>query len=504
MTICDATRPREDTADRLVAELRRHLTAARGGESLDAEAALEQLTRLEKLVGLLRSTALQSFAQYEQGIFELSLIRNVGNLFGSVFDRSQLAQALTELVEEALPCDGVMLYLADATTGALELQCVSGPELDDEARRQSEQCACSVASAQDSAWIVRGPLDEAKALFCPVVAQSQVLGVIAVFEREPGSLSEGPVRTIADLASVALRHLRLWDEHRRQQIALEETVEERTREVSEARAALNRQERVSAMGKLAASIAHEVNNPMSFMISNLARASEAADELRQSLPTLLAAVEVARDLPAGEDPRIGEARAAAQRACEAARASDLPGLVDDFGELIEETREGADRIRHVGEELRGFAQGVTGVMEPVDVNTLVETAVHVARAEAKDRVEFELVLGILPPVRCNRYQVIQVLLNLLQNAIEAIAGPGSVRVTTRVVADLVEVEVADEGPGIDPCQIERIFEPFYSTKLQGTGLGLSISRDIAAAHRGCLEASGGPEGGLFRLRLPVS
>lgn len=242
---------------------------------------------------------------------------------------------------------------------------------------------------------------------------------------------------------------------------------------------------------------------MSFMISNLARAAEHADVFRESLPVLLEAIDAACHLPPGDDPRVRQARAAALQARETAQPSELLAALGEFGELIEETRDGADRIRHVGDEMRGFAQGVAGESELIDINDLLETAVHVARAEAKNRIEFELHLGSIPQVSCHRYQVIQVLLNLLQNAVQAIEGKGAVRVTTRFVADCVEVEVADDGPGIQPDEREHIFEPFYTTKPQGTGLGLSISRDIARTHRGTLDASSGPEGGVFRLRLPV-
>jgi len=504
MSHCGAPQPREDALTRLVADLRTQLRGAAEGAAFEPAAALEQVMRLEKLVKLLRSTALQSFGEFEQRLFELSLFRSVGNLFSSVFERERLIPALVELVSEALSCDVVLLYRAIPETQGLELACGSGPPLSEEVRARFAKSAREASMRRLPAWLVDLQVSPARSLFCPIVAQSEVLGVLAAVEQEEDSLSEGAMRTVADLAAVALRHAALWDRYRSQQADLEGVVEERTREVNEARATLSRQERVAAMGKLAASIAHEVNNPMSFMISNLARAAEGAEAFHEALPGLLAVVDLARKLPDGESPEADAARSAALCVRDAEHGDDLEATVGEFRELIQEAQEGADRIRHVGDQLRGFARGFTGAMEPVDLNGLIETAVHVARAEAKDRIEFECRLGLLPQVRCHRYQVVQLLLNLLQNAVEAIDGRGSVRVTTRAAESFVEVEVADEGPGIPAESVEDVFEPFYTTKAQGTGLGLSVSRDIARVHRGTLEAVASPEGAVFRFRLPVS
>ena len=145
-------------------------------------------------------------------------------------------------------------------------------------------------------------------------------------------------------------------------------------------------------------------------------------------------------------------------------------------------------------------------MDWADVQTIVETALGVVDNRSQDGIRFVQrmePLESIPAVRCQRHQIAQVLLNLLQNAVEAVDRAGTIEVRTRAAGSWVEIEVADDGPGLAVDSRERIFEAFYTTKDEGTGLGLAISRDIAESHHGSLEAVASPAGACFRLRLPV-
>lgn len=460
-----------DALGRIIGELRRRIEATAAGEPLDAEATLAELLRLEKLTSLLRDTALHSFGEFEQRVQELSLVRGVGELFASAFELDRLCAALLQLLENALRSSYGLLYLYELGDDRLELAARAGPELGPADLELSSRVARLALGAPESVRIedvgqlsevaaIGSASDLASFLACPLECQGETLGVIAIAEPEPGRIGEHcerVLRPIADLAAMAIRNARLCEAQLAHQRDLEALVEQRSREVNEARTALSRQERVAALGKLAASISHEVNNPLSFLLSNLERAAEYAEGLQS----------------------------------------------DELGELIQETREGADRLRSVGEELRSFAQGVAGTTDVADLNQLVETALHLLQAEAKDRISFERRFGKLPKVRCQCHQITQVLLDLLQNAVEAIEATGAVRVTTRSLDDWVEVEIADDGPGLSAEQLTRLFEPFYTTKESGRGLGLSIARDIATAHLGTLEAASTSRGGVFTLRLPA-
>ncbi len=510
---------RRDVSARLLDALQERLRAAeREGGRIDVQAALGDLQRLEPLVGLLRKTAVHSFNEFEKRVEELSFLRSMSELFASVFERRRLCRSLLRVVERLLRPGHCFLHLHDAEDGWLELAADHGTEHSPADQELALRVATLAALGTRPLPIADVACDDETLRFaegaslrsflaCPIVSQGERLGVISVAELTPSETSEDTVRvlhTLCDLAAVALRHSRLCEEHLRHQRHLEALVEKRTREVGEIRLTLSRQERIAATGRLAASIAHEINNPMSFLVSNLERAREYARILSDTVPSLLELASIARELDdSGRaiDPTLHEA---AQRIPDPVTSSLVLDLLEDFQEVIAESYEGIQRIRNVGDDLRSFAHGTSGAPEPLDFNQLVETALHVVRAEVKDRASFECRLGVLPKLRGLRYQLIQVLVNLLKNAAESSDQPVTVRVETRAVGSFVELEVADDGPGVPASATERIFEPFYTTKETGSGLGLSVSRGIAAAHGGTLEAHSNMEGGLFLLRIPTS
>ena len=298
----------------------------------------------------------------------------------------------------------------------------------------------------------------------------------------------------------------LLDAHFVHQAELEEKLRLRTAEAQEARAALLRQERVAAMGRLAASIAHEVNNPISFMLSNLHQAAKDVHELKRAVRGLLVLADFAIRQPESDHPGIERGRQMAEHALEGRTIDAILSQAADLEEIVAESMDGAERIRRVSDDMRRFAHGLPGSMDWADVQTIVETALGVVDNRSQDGIRFVQRLEPLesiPAVRCQRHQIAQVLLNLLQNAVEAVDGAGTIEVRTRAAGSWGEIEVADDGPGLAVDSRERIFEAFYTTKNEGTGLGLAISRDIAESHHGSLEAVASPAGACFRLRLPV-
>ena len=235
----------------------------------------------------------------------------------------------------------------------------------------------------------------------------------------------------------------------------------RRADADETRAALVRHHRNAGLGKLTASILHEVNDPLAYVISNLQQADLAVSEL---------------------------------------------GGAHDTGtikELLHDALEGMQQIRRVTEELHGFAHGTALDMETADLNRVVEIALQIIETDTSHRVRVEFHAGDIPPVRCHRYQLALLFLHLLENSVEAHSGSGVVHVTTSAGPTWIDAEVSDSGPGIPEDELERVFEPLYSTKEERAGLGLAIAREIATAHGGSLTALPG-SGGRFLLRIPVA
>jgi len=239
-------------------------------------------------------------------------------------------------------------------------------------------------------------------------------------------------------------------------------------------------DRMLSVGTLAAGVAHEINNPLTYVLTN-------ALVLSEELPALVA------NSPAGRQRRL--------RTAEQAVA------------LARDVHEGASRIRAVVRDLLSLARGDDENVGPVDVAQVLETAKKMAwneirhRARLVDRIE-----GDLPPVLANESRLVQVFLNLLINAAQAIpdghAEEHEIRVTTKSCAgNIVVVTVEDTGVGISPNNIGRIFDPFFTTKRigEGTGLGLSICHRIVKDLGGDVSVDSVPgEGSRFRVTLPVA
>jgi signal transduction histidine kinase len=166
-----------------------------------------------------------------------------------------------------------------------------------------------------------------------------------------------------------------------------------------------------------------------------------------------------------------------------------------------------ERLSGLSQQYLAFARSKLPTREPEDVGALVEEAVGFVRPDLEKhgiRVVLDVTPG-LPQVLCDEGQIKQVLLNLLQNARDAMPAGGEVRVSVHPSGDEVVIAVDDEGPGVRSELRERLFEPFYTTKSHGTGLGLAITQHIAASHGGSIACETAPsgDGARFVLRLPA-
>ncbi len=265
--------------------------------------------------------------------------------------------------------------------------------------------------------------------------------------------------------------------------SLEARVNERTRTLAatvqrleQTQGQLLQSEKMAAVGQLAAGVAHEINNPVGFVTSNVSTLSEDVKQLFALLDVYQSA---AAALPA-------EQRAAVDAAQQQA---DLGYLREDVPSLIGETLDGLARVKRIVSDLREFSRADDGQWAAADLNATLESALNVAANELKYKATVVKELQPLPAVVCMAAQIGQVLVNLLVNAGQAIENQGVITVRSGVQADQVWLEVSDTGCGMSVEVQKRIFEPFYTTKPvgKGTGLGLSISWEILQRHHGLLE-----------------
>jgi len=253
-------------------------------------------------------------------------------------------------------------------------------------------------------------------------------------------------------------------------------------------------EKMASIGHLAAGVAHEINNPIGFVNSNLG----ALRRYMEGLLVIVDAYAAVEDLlPAGTDREPIET---------AKRAVDLAYLKTDLADLLQETGDGIARVRRIVQDLKDFSQAEQGAWEPADLHTGLESTLNLANNEIGHKAKVVREYGDLPLIRCLPAQLNQVFMNLLVNAAQAIEGQGVIHVRTGVAGEEVWVEIADTGTGIPAALLTRIFDPFFTTRPvgKGAGLGLSICYGIVRAHGGRIEVrSEEGLGATFRVLLPI-
>jgi two-component system NtrC family sensor kinase len=187
------------------------------------------------------------------------------------------------------------------------------------------------------------------------------------------------------------------------------------------------------------------------------------------------------------------------------RQLKLDFIQEDIGDLINESKDGIDRIATIVRNLKSFSRAENDKQEPIDLQAALESAINISWNEIKYKAKIEKDYQSLPLVTCFPQQLGQVFVNLLVNAAHAIKDQGVITVKTRQEKDWVIVEVSDTGSGIAEEHLAKLFEPFFTTKEagKGTGLGLSICHDIIQKHHGLIEVNSTVGiGTRFTIKLP--
>ncbi|NTV12640.1 MAG: PhnD/SsuA/transferrin family substrate-binding protein [Desulfobulbaceae bacterium] len=262
-------------------------------------------------------------------------------------------------------------------------------------------------------------------------------------------------------------------------------------ELKTAQATILQQEKMASVGQLAAGVAHEINNPMGFISSNLGSLSKYLERLAEFIATQGAAL--------GNPEEIA-------RVAEARKKLKIDYIIQDTRDLIAESLDGADRVKKIVQNLKSFSRVDQAEEQPVDLNECLETTLNIIWNELKYKTTVRKEYGDLPRLKCFPQQLNQVFMNLLVNGAQAIDKQGEITIRTWVEAGAIRVAISDTGGGIPADKLNRIFEPFFTTKPvgKGTGLGLSICYDIVKKHGGeILVMSTEGIGSTFTVVLPI-
>ncbi|URM30043.1 response regulator [Pseudomonas frederiksbergensis] len=302
---------------------------------------------------------------------------------------------------------------------------------------------------------------------------------------------------MTERASIQMSHLEHLVDQRTAQFkqaseALQREIDERKQLESQ----LVQSEKLASLGQLAAGVAHEINNPIGFISSNLG----ALDGYFKQLQDMLDAYREAENAIGSSEviDRLGQLR----------ERVELDFLREDIPLLIKESKEGIGRVGQIVKDLKDFSRVDSNQeWQWTNLQQGIESTLNIVANELKYKADVVKEFQQLPDIECLPSQINQVIMNLIVNASQAM-GPerGTITLRTRLEGETVSIEVADTGIGIEPDNLQKIFDPFYTTKPvgQGTGLGLSLSYGIVKKHQGDISVrSEVGMGSTFRVELPV-
>ena len=279
-------------------------------------------------------------------------------------------------------------------------------------------------------------------------------------------------------------------------------------ELRKTQAYLIRTEKLISLGELAAGVAHEINNPIGFVGSNL----ETMGKYLGKVGTIITEYHKLGQLIQNSEITRDQLGLALQQIAETEKKNKLDHILSDFTPIIAESRDGITRVAEIVQSLRNFARiDQNSEMKPVYVSQIVEEALLIMNNEIKYNASVEKNLRLDLEIECNQGEIVQVLINILHNAAQAIKEQhkdemGTIRIDTYQEGEYAVCRISDNGPGIQPEHLKRIFDPFFTTKAvgKGTGLGLSISFGIIAKLAGeLLVESVWGTGATFFVKLPV-
>lgn len=279
-----------------------------------------------------------------------------------------------------------------------------------------------------------------------------------------------------------------------------ETLKATNEELTEQKNQLVQQEKLASIGLLAAGVAHEINNPVGFVKSNL----QTLEHYTESYTAVLNAYRALTLAIKNEKP--DEIDALLSSLEDLLTATDLDHIAKDGVDCIKESLSGVERIEEIIVNLSDFARAEGDDRVQCDINELLENTIKLVWNEIKYKCEIERDFGDLPMLWGRPGQLRQVFVNIIVNAAQAIETKGVLQLRTRADEDNVLVDIIDDGPGMDEETLNKLFDPFYTTKDvgSGTGLGLYVSHGIVTNHLGTLSAKNNDaDGACFTVTLPI-
>ncbi len=273
---------------------------------------------------------------------------------------------------------------------------------------------------------------------------------------------------------------------------VKDAIEKRSlsRKLKISQAQVIQQEKMAIIGQLAAGVAHEINNPVGFINSNLTTLRKYFCRLQEFIS--------AQDAALQNSPATGLE--------ELRKNLKINYILSDTDDLINESQDGAERITKIVQDLKLFSRQDSGQKEMADINEIIASALNIAWNELKYKCTINKNLADLPMTLCSPQKLSQVFINILVNGAHAIAKNGEINIGSRQDGNNIIITITDTGCGMPEEVAAKIFDPFFTTKEagKGTGLGMSVAAEIIKNHEGCIEVESTPgKGTTFRVIIPI-
>jgi len=338
----------------------------------------------------------------------------------------------------------------------------------------------------------RESTEPGSAICWPLMQENRLIGALCV-NRKAGSppfteadMAHGSV--LVNMVSIVIENTRLHQE----QAARIRALSDMNKKLAETQGQLLQSEKMASIGHLAAGVAHEINNPIGFVYSNLG-------SLEKYLNDLFAVLE-GYEQAQGDAAKLAEVEALKKKV-------DMGYLKEDVPALMNESRDGISRVKKIVQNLKDFSHVDTSdELQWTNLHSGIDSTLNIVWNEIKYKAEVNKTYGDIPDIKCLPSELNQVFMNMLVNAAHAIDERGVITIRTGREGDQVWVEIADNGKGIEAEHLKRIFDPFFTTKPvgKGTGLGLSLSYSIVQKHNGHIDVNSEVgKGTAFRVWLPI-